>query len=180
MAPRARPGAQGPDRAGHGRRAPDRPAAARAAARRRRARPGLRAGQLHPRVRARRVGDGGLVVGVDASRTMLARAVRDTPPEADNVAWVRGDGDGAPVPRRVLRRGLLLRRALPLRRAVPRIDELARVLTPGGRIAILTSCRTRSTDAADGRRARRRAGRPADVRARRDHGRAAPSSASTT
>jgi ubiquinone/menaquinone biosynthesis C-methylase UbiE len=46
---------------------------------------------------ARVVGVTGLAVGIDASPTMLARAVRDTPAsEYDNVAYVRADAVDLP------------------------------------------------------------------------------------
>ena len=46
---------------------------------------------------ARVVGSTGLAVGIDASPSMLARAVRDTPgADYDNVAYVRGDAVALP------------------------------------------------------------------------------------
>jgi ubiquinone/menaquinone biosynthesis C-methylase UbiE len=91
---------------------------------------------------AKAVGPQGLVVGLDASETMLARAVRDTEKAGlDNVGYVRGDvaalpfGDGAFD-------AVCCFAALHLF-ADPfgAIDEMTRVLTAGGRIAILTSVR---------------------------------------
>ena len=63
-------------------------------------------------------GEDGLVVGLDASRTMLAQAARERLVDGDRLR--AGERDGPPVPRRELRRGLLLRRALPDRGAAAR------------------------------------------------------------
>ena len=91
---------------------------------------------------ARLTGPEGLAVGLDASAAALTRAARETPQR--EVAYVRADA-----------------RALPFRDAsfdavacfavldlVPEplavLDETARVLTPGGRIALFASCAVRS------------------------------------
>ena len=89
------------------------------------------------------VGAGGVAVGIDASPTMLARAVRDT--DSVNVAYVRGDAVALPF-RADSFDAVCCFAALHLF-AEPFIalDHMTRVLTPGGRIAIFTSCRTRST-----------------------------------
>jgi SAM-dependent methyltransferase len=94
---------------------------------------------------ARIVGDGGLAVGIDASATMLDRAVADT--EAEDVAWVRGDAVALPF-RDQSFDAVCCFAALHLF-AEPEValDHMTRVLTPGGRIAILTSCRLRSAPA---------------------------------
>jgi SAM-dependent methyltransferase len=92
----------------------------------------------------RTVGDVGLAVGIDASETMLARAVADTPSSARSVAYVRGDAVALPF-RDASFDGVCCFAALHLF-ADPwdALDHMTRVLTPGGRIALLTSCRTRS------------------------------------
>ena len=94
---------------------------------------------------ARIVGPGGLAVGIDASATMLERAVADTP--AGEVAWVRGDAVALPF-RDAAFDAVCCFAALHLF-AEPgtALDHMTRVLTPGGRIAILTSCQLRSTPA---------------------------------
>src|SRR3954468_8695777 len=94
---------------------------------------------------ARIVGPGGLAVGIDASATMLERAVADTPVE--DVAWVRGDAVTLPF-RDASFDAVCCFAALHLF-AEPELalDHMTRVLTPGGRIAILTSCRLRSAPA---------------------------------
>jgi SAM-dependent methyltransferase len=91
------------------------------------------------------VGPTGLSVGIDASPTMLSRAVRDTPSQRHpSVAYVRGNAIELPF-RDTSFDAVCCFAALhlfadPLRA----LDHMTRVLTPGGRIAIFTSCRTRS------------------------------------
>ncbi len=96
----------------------------------------------------RTVGEGGLAAGIDASPTMLARAVRDTPPgEHPAVAYVRGDAVRLPF-RAASFDAVCCFAALHLfAHPFVALDHMARVLTPGGRVAILTSCRTRSAPA---------------------------------
>lgn len=92
-----------------------------------------------------RVGADGLAVGVDASRTMLERAVRDTAASAGNVVFVRGDAVALPF-RDAAFDAVCCFAALHLF-ADPwtALDHMTRVLRPGGRIAFLVSCRTRSS-----------------------------------
>lgn len=93
---------------------------------------------------ARTVGDTGLAAGIDASATMLERAVRDTPRTMRNVAYVRGDA--ADLPFRDASFDAVCCFAAMYLFADPwaALDSMARVVTPGGRIAILTSCLPRS------------------------------------
>jgi ubiquinone/menaquinone biosynthesis C-methylase UbiE len=95
---------------------------------------------------ARLAGPAGLVVGFGASTTMLARAVRDTG-EDERIAYVRGDAGKLPF-RDASFDGVCCFAALHML-ADPwtALDEMTRVLTPGGRIALLTSCRTRTAPA---------------------------------
>jgi ubiquinone/menaquinone biosynthesis C-methylase UbiE len=95
---------------------------------------------------ARLVGPAGLAVGVDASRTMLSRAVADDPTD-DRVAYVRADA--ARLPFRDASFDAVCCFAALHMVADPwtALDEMTRVLTPGGRLALLTSCRTRSAPA---------------------------------
>jgi SAM-dependent methyltransferase len=91
------------------------------------------------------VGPTGLSVGIDASPTMLARAVHDTPSgRHPSVAYVRGNAIELPFRDAsfdaVCCFAALHLFANPLRA----LDHMTRVLTPGGRLAIFTSCRTRS------------------------------------
>lgn len=90
----------------------------------------------------RSVGAHGLSVGIDASQTMLARAVRDT--DAGNVGYVRGNAVALPF-RDASFDAVCCFAALHLfADPFEALDHMARVLTPGGRIALFTSCRTRS------------------------------------
>ena len=91
------------------------------------------------------VGPDGLAIGIDASATMLARAVQDTGDDAAHtVGYVRGDAVELPF-RDASFDAVCCFAALHLF-ADPdgALDHMTRVLTPGGRIAILTSCRLRS------------------------------------
>jgi ubiquinone/menaquinone biosynthesis C-methylase UbiE len=92
------------------------------------------------------VGRGGLVVGVDASATMLARAATELGKRGHgNVALVRADASALPFEDSgfdaVCCFAALHLFADPMRA----LDQMARVLTPGGRIAIMTSVRRQLT-----------------------------------
>ncbi|MFG2019010.1 class I SAM-dependent methyltransferase [Actinomadura geliboluensis] len=96
------------------------------------------------RALAEGVGPDGLVVGLDASETMLAQAVRDTPePHLDDarIDYVRGDAVDLPFRDGVFDAvccfGALYLFDDPWRA----LDGMARVLRPGGRLVILTSRR---------------------------------------
>jgi len=95
---------------------------------------------------ARAVGDSGLVVGIDASRTMLDRGAAELKRSAvRNLALVRGDAVELPFREdafdAVCCFAALHLFADPMRA----LDNMARVLTPGGRIAIFTSARRQVT-----------------------------------
>jgi ubiquinone/menaquinone biosynthesis C-methylase UbiE len=92
------------------------------------------------------VGEDGVAVGIDNSATMLDRAVRDTlRGKYSNLAYVRGNTIELPFRDEsfdaVSCFAALHLFAEPFRA----LDHMARVLTPGGRIAILTSCRSSSS-----------------------------------
>jgi len=91
------------------------------------------------------VGHDGLAIGIDASTTMLQRAVRDTSEAVfPHVGFVRGNAVELPF-RDASFDAVCCFAALHLfADPFDALDHMARVLTPGGRIAILTSCRTRS------------------------------------
>lgn len=96
---------------------------------------------------ARAVGPGGLAVGVDVSPTMLERAVAATPaartPDG-NVAYVRADATALPFRDASFDAICCFAALYFVADPEAALDSMARVLAPGGRIAILTSCRTRS------------------------------------
>jgi SAM-dependent methyltransferase len=89
------------------------------------------------RVFGRAVGAEGLAVGVDASREMLARAVGET--SAANVAYVRGDAASLPFRDSVFDAVCCFAALYLIEKPFEAIAELARVLAPGGRVAILSS-----------------------------------------
>jgi len=92
---------------------------------------------------ARAVGPTGLVVGLDASPTMLDRAVDDTG-GMEQVAYVRADAQQLPF-RDASFDAVCCFAALHLfAEPMMALDSITRVLTPGGRVAIFTSCRGRS------------------------------------
>jgi SAM-dependent methyltransferase len=80
----------------------------------------------------------GLVVGVDASASMLELAVRET--EAENVAYVRGDASELPFPDACFDAVCCFAALYLIDRPIAAIDEIVRVLAPGGRVALLASC----------------------------------------
>jgi SAM-dependent methyltransferase len=91
---------------------------------------------------ARAVGRDGLVVGIDASETMLARAVEEIRRSGpDNLVLVRGDATALPF-RDAVFDGSCCFAALHLfAEPFAALDEMTRVLKPGGRIALMTSVR---------------------------------------
>jgi len=94
---------------------------------------------------ARAAGASGLVVGFDASETMLRRAVTDTKAAGlDQVAYVRGDVVDMPF-RDASFDAVCCFAAMNLfADPMAALDAMTRVLTPGGRIAIFTSARTKT------------------------------------
>jgi len=95
---------------------------------------------------AKAVGDEGLVVGIDASRTMLSRGVADLRSTGVvNLALVRGDATRLPF-RDGSFDGVCCFAALHLfADPFAGLDEMRRVLGPGGRIALMTSVRRKVT-----------------------------------
>jgi SAM-dependent methyltransferase len=95
---------------------------------------------------AKAVGDEGLVVGIDASKTMLERGVVDlVKARLSNMALVRADASSLPFEDRSFD-ALCCFAALHLF-ADPfgALDEFTRVLRPGGRVAIMASARRQVT-----------------------------------
>jgi SAM-dependent methyltransferase len=86
---------------------------------------------------ARLVGDAGLCVGLDASPAMLDRAVQDTP--GGEVAYVRGDAMRMPFRDGTFDAACCFAALNLIPDPFATLDEIARVLAPGGRVALLTS-----------------------------------------
>jgi SAM-dependent methyltransferase len=92
----------------------------------------------------RTVGQSGLAVGIDASPTMLVRAARDTPESAGNVVYVRGDAVALPFRDESFDAVCCFAALHLFADPSAALDHMTRVLSPGGRLALFTSCRTRS------------------------------------
>ncbi len=95
---------------------------------------------------ARAVGPDGLVVGIDASRTMLERGGQELrQSRTPNLTLIRGDATALPF-RDSSFDGACCFAALHLfPDAFAALDEMRRVLRPGGRIALMTSVRRELT-----------------------------------
>ena len=91
---------------------------------------------------AKSVGPDGLVVGIDVSETMLARAVQDT--DAEQVVYVRGDAADLPFRDHSFDAVCCFAAIHLFEDPFAALDRMTDVLTPGGRIAIFTSARNRS------------------------------------
>jgi ubiquinone/menaquinone biosynthesis C-methylase UbiE len=94
---------------------------------------------------ARSVGETGLVVGIDASRPMLERAVRELPAAGvDNLAFVLGDAVELPFRDQSFDAVCCFAAFHLFADPFKALDHMRRVLTPGGRIALFTTCHGRS------------------------------------
>lgn len=97
------------------------------------------------RAYANTIGEDGVAVGIDVSRTMLERAVHDTPRKRyPHVVFVRADAVTLPFRDQSFDAVSCFAALHLFADPFVALDHMTRVLTPGGRIAILTSCRTRS------------------------------------
>ena len=95
---------------------------------------------------ARSVGEDGLVVGVDASRPMLLRAVRETAvANLDNLCFVFADAAALPFRDASFDAACCFAALNLFAEPYAAIDEMRRVLAPGGRIALFTSSHGRTT-----------------------------------
>ena len=83
------------------------------------------------------VGPQGLVVGLDASVTMLERACRS--PHAPSVAYVRGDACALPFRKGAFDAVCCFAALYLIEQPMRALDEIVRVLAPGGRVALLAS-----------------------------------------
>jgi ubiquinone/menaquinone biosynthesis C-methylase UbiE len=99
------------------------------------------------------VGDG-LVVGFDPSQGMLSAAARLTP--GSNVAYIRGDGCDLPFQAASFDAVSCFGGMHFFERPMHALKEIVRVLEPGGRVALLTSCAKLSKAPADGPSVRKR------------------------
>ncbi|WP_082520704.1 class I SAM-dependent methyltransferase [Rhodococcus sp. Leaf278] len=83
----------------------------------------------------------GLAVGFDISEAMIARAVRDN--RGPCAAYVRGDAAHLPYAEATFDAVCCYAALYLVPQPMTVLDELIRVLRPGGRIAIMTSCEPR-------------------------------------
>jgi ubiquinone/menaquinone biosynthesis C-methylase UbiE len=92
---------------------------------------------------ARAVGDEGLAVGIDGSRPMLERALRETEQDRlQNLAFIHGDATALPF-RDASFDAVCCFAALNLfAEPFAALDEMRRVLSRNGRIALFTSARS--------------------------------------
>ncbi len=89
---------------------------------------------------ARAVGADGLAVGVDASRPMLDRAVRETHAAGfDNLCFVFADAAALPFRDASFDAACCFAALNLFPQPLRALDEMRRVLAPGGRIALFTS-----------------------------------------
>ena len=95
---------------------------------------------------ARTVGAGGLVVGIDASPTMLARGVEELRrSEPENLVLIRGDATALPFQDASFDAVCCFAALHLFAEPFEALDEMCRALAPGGRIAIMTSVRRQLT-----------------------------------
>jgi SAM-dependent methyltransferase len=80
----------------------------------------------------------GLVVGIDASAPMLEVAVRDT--DEPNVAYLRGDACALPFRDGSFDAVCCFAALYLIEEPMRALAEIVRVLAPGGRVALMTSC----------------------------------------
>jgi len=84
-------------------------------------------------------GGAGLVVGVDSAATMLAQAVIETPADVP-VGYVRADAADLPFVDAAFDAVSCYGALYLMEDPAAALDEMLRVLKPGGRIAVLTTC----------------------------------------
>ncbi|MFL5891373.1 MAG: methyltransferase domain-containing protein [Solirubrobacterales bacterium] len=95
---------------------------------------------------AKAVGDEGLVVGIDASRTMLERGAAELVAAGlPNLALIRGDATALPFPDATFGAVCCFAALHLFADPFAGLDEMRRVLRPGGRIALMTSVRRQIT-----------------------------------
>lgn len=95
---------------------------------------------------AKAVGDDGLVVGIDASQTMLERGAADLVAAGlANLALIRGDASALPFGAETFDAVCCFAALHLFADPFAGLDEMRRVLRPGGRIALMTSVRRKVT-----------------------------------
>jgi SAM-dependent methyltransferase len=95
---------------------------------------------------ARAVGPAGLVVGLDASRTMLERGAEENRATGvDNLVLIRGDATAMPFVDAGFDAVCCFAALHLFADPFAALDEMRRVLMPGGRIALMTSVRRQLT-----------------------------------
>ena len=80
----------------------------------------------------------GIVVGLDASASMLEVAVRET--ESENAVYLRGDAGALPFRDGTFDAVCCFAALYLIEQPLRALAELTRVLAPGGRVALLASC----------------------------------------
>lgn len=95
---------------------------------------------------AKAVGDEGLVVGIDASQTMLERGAAELVQAGlPNLALIRGDATALPFGDATFDAVCCFAALHLFADPFGGLDEMRRVLRPGGRIALMTSVRRKVT-----------------------------------
>ena len=85
---------------------------------------------------------GGLVVGIDASEAMVAAATKRG--GSGNLAYVRGDACSLPFEDAVFDAACSVGVIHMVQRPLIALDEMVRVLAPGGRLVVVASCAARA------------------------------------
>jgi len=92
------------------------------------------------------VSTGGLAVGVDASETMLRKGAAEVAKSgADNVILVRGDATALPFKDATFDAACCFAALHLFAEPFAALDEMRRILVPGGRVAVMTSVRRQLT-----------------------------------
>ena len=95
---------------------------------------------------ARATGRDGLVAGIDASQTMLERGAEELRGAGvDNLVLIRGDATALPFEDSTFDAACCFAALHLFGEPFAALDEMTRVLAPGGRIAIMTSVRRQLT-----------------------------------
>jgi SAM-dependent methyltransferase len=87
--------------------------------------------------------EGGLVVGIDASKPMIAAATKRS--GTSNLAYVRGDANALPFGDSHFDAVCCVGALHMFEEPMTALDEMTRVLVPGGRVVIVATCSTKKT-----------------------------------